>query len=140
MADITDISIMFQDYKKAELEEYSKQLYSTLQQSVKRIKDLEAEVVHLQELLTSTSPLVEQIIVTPEQALIDSQINLLEQQFRGKNQSLTLEETKILDLLLKNKKLLKEQAGDIQVKAKSVVPKVVEYADLLKIAATPDEK
>ena len=139
MSDVIDISKMFVDYKKSELQEYSKQQYVALQAALKKIKDLEAEVAHLQELLIATTPLVEKIIVSPEEALIENQIKLLEEQFRGKNQNLTLEETKILDLLLKNKKLLQEQDKTIQGKSKPV-PKVSSFDDLLKIAATPDEK
>lgn len=139
---VFDIESLITDYKKSELKEYSKQQYLALQQATKKITELQEEIKHLQILLVSTTTLiqdnVEKIIVSPEEALIEHQINLLETQYRGTDKHLTLEDVKKLDLLIKNKKILQEQNKIIQGKSKPVV-NAISYDELVKLAAeNPD--
>lgn len=106
----------------------------------RRIKQLDDEVKHLQELLASTTalvPIATPIIVTPEEGLIDKQLSLLEEQHRG-GQSLSLEDTKKLDLLIKNKRLLREQTTTIQGESKPVKGKH-STAELAQLAAKGEE-
>lgn len=104
---------------------------------MKQIKSLEDEIKHLKDLLSSTTPLIGDIavpvIITPEEALIDGQISILEE--RGRMHELTLEETKKLDLFIKNKRLIKEQSTTIEGKSKPVKGSLT-TKELAKIASS----
>lgn len=123
-----------------ELINFSNAQYLALQSADLKIKKLEEEVKHLQQLLSSTTPIlgeqkVETLLVTKEEALIDEQINILYQ--RSLSKELNLEETKKLDLFIKNKNLLKGQAtGIIDTKSKRLKQEISE-ARLIQIASTP---
>jgi hypothetical protein len=142
MADIKDISSIHKDFKThAELLEYSNKQFIALKKSLEKIAKLENEIRHLQHLLHQTTTLmednkVERIIVTPEQALIDEQINILQQRAIGKE--LTLEEIKKLDLLIKNKKIIDEQAKTLNAKSKKVDIPIISPGQLLEIASHKD--
>jgi predicted RNase H-like nuclease (RuvC/YqgF family) len=109
--DLIDISHLHKNFKdEAEKNKFMEAQHRQITELSKKIVEQEQEIKHLKELLTSNIPVigeqhVEKIIVTPEQALIDGQIAIL--QNRSYGQELTLEEVKKLDLLLKNKNLIK---------------------------------
>jgi hypothetical protein len=94
-----------------ELLAYTNAQYLALQAASDKIKKLEEEVTHLQQLLAATTPLIGdnkvEIYNKPiEQAVVEAQIQLLSK--RALEKELTLEEVKTLDLLIKNKKLCED--------------------------------
>lgn len=127
---------------KKQLEEYATAQFLALQSAAVQIKKLQEEVTHLQKLLSDTVPQlgdskVETLIKTPEQCIIDAQIGLLMQ--RAIQKELTLEETKQLDLLIKNKRLLSGDSTEIsgeKVKNKKSIPE----AQLIRLARLEDTK
>lgn len=129
MADIIDL---YRDFKsEAEKNSFLQAQYNTINQLSQLLKEKEQEVSHLKQLLISTNDLKERevtkIIVTPEEALLDTQINLIQE--RSLNQELSLEDVKKLDLLLKNKILLnKDEKGTFPGNSKKI-PNI----ELLKI-------
>lgn len=103
MDNIVSLEKKFESFK--DLQAYADQQYKSLQIASQRIRELEAEVAHLKDLLTGAIPLTgehptEQVIITPEEAICVAQIRILSD--RALHKELTLEETKRLDLLVKN--------------------------------------
>lgn len=100
-------------------------------------KRLIEEVEHLKTLLVASAPILNpttRVILTPEEALIEQQIELI--QNRSYNAELTLEDVKKLDLLLKNKKLSKEQNVSLQGESKKVDKKNYTNAELILLASS----
>jgi hypothetical protein len=116
-----------------ELVAYTNAQYLALQASVEKINKLEEEITHLQQMLASMTPLVgktERIIKSPELCIVEAQIDIL--QNRALQKELTLEEVKVLDLLIKNKKLLSNEPTTINGTAKH--KKDYSEDELLKLA------
>lgn len=119
MADIITLAGTFKSQK--ELQAYADAQYLALKGAHEKIKKLEEEVTHLQTMLAANTALiedsrVERLIKTPELAIIEAQIQIL--QNRAMQKELTLEEVKTLDLLIKNKKLLSDEPTAINGSAK----------------------
>lgn len=72
---------------------------------------------------------VEKVIVSPERALIEDQIAMI--QARSYMKELNLEDVKKLDILLKHSKILKEQDSALDGKSK---PVALSPDELIKIA------
>lgn len=107
-----------------ELKRYCDAQFITLQMSIEKIKSLESEIIHLKNLLISLENSKSSIIEkTPELVVCETQLLILEQ--RALQKELTLEEVKIFDLLVKNKKLLTENTDKNKAKMK-LLP---EYTD-----------
>lgn len=93
------------------------------------------EIDRLRELSRPTDPNIERIIQSPEQKIIEEQINSFETISRQRG--LTLEEIRGLDLLIKNKKLLE---GNKPLEPDwSKVPEGQTDSDLLRIAGNVEE-
>ncbi len=143
MGDVKGASIvdLFNNFKSdKEKEEFIQMQVAMSVDLMKKVKALEEENGHLKQLLSGAVPLIGEssqeitkIIVTPEEALIDAQINILESRGRS-NYELTLEEVKKLDLLIKNKKIIKEDGKTIQAESKPVKGNF-NIKDLAKIAS-----
>lgn len=138
--DITTLAGSFKSY--SELQMYCDQQFITLQKAAEKIKALETDNSHLKELLSSTTTLiapsneVQKIILTPEEALCLSQINILEE--RGRDKELTLEETKKLDLFIKNLHMIR---GSQPKTIKAERPKsLLSNADLVTLAKAQEVK
>lgn len=117
---MNDITVLYTEFKsETEKKQFLVSQHKTINELAKKNAQLEEEIKHLKELLTSTSPLignpVEKIILTPEQALIDSQIDMIRDRSYG--QELSLEDVKKLDILLRGKKLVKEESKTIETKS-----------------------
>lgn len=122
-----------------ELLAYCNSQYELLQMSTHQIKTLQEEVLHLQQLLAATTPLVGENVVQIynkplEHAIIEAQITLL-----GNNamvRPLSLDEIKMLDVLIKNKFLCEEKMIPETARKKKK-----EYSDseLISIAKTQSE-
>jgi regulator of replication initiation timing len=142
----------FKDMK--ELQAYCDAQYVQLDSALKRVHELELEVAHLKELLSGAVPLVEPhteatavaktvqpeqkvdlVVRSDEQTICEVQINMLKS--TAMNRPLTLEETKRLDLLVKNLSLIKAQQAAIPADY-SKLPPNVSAADLIAIAAVPE--
>lgn len=126
-----------------ELIDYSSAQYLALESAVKKIKILQEEVQHLQQLLASTTELIEEdskvqkIIKAPELCIIEAQIDIL--QNRALQKELTLEEVKVLDLLIKNKALLSGEPTTVVGQRKKNKSKYSE-AELILIASDKEGK
>lgn len=137
MEDLCTILTLAGKFKSiSELQEYSNKQYTALQKAADKIKQQEDEIQHLRELLTNATPLmgqgpVEKRIITPEEAICEKQISLLQE--RGMTKELTLEEVKRLDLLIKNLRLVQGK-GPKTLEAISI-PKNFNHIDLLKLAS-----
>ncbi len=130
LIDLTKYSTM------EELKRYTEAQYFALESAASKIKSLEDEVKHLQELLSVMTPSlddhqVERVIKSPELCIVEAQISLMTQ--RALSLPLTLEDTKQLDLLIKNKRLLSGESTTIDG-AKKPQKKQISDADLIKIA------
>ncbi len=103
-----------------------------------KLKQLEEENIHLKQLLITNVPSLNiplPIIITPEEYLIDKQIEILERRGReSADPELTLEEVKKLDLLLKNKKIIKD--GKEVIKAEKVTKGKLSNKELALIASS----
>lgn len=134
MSDIIDISNLNKEFKEeADKQKFLEVQTKTILELSKQNKQLQEEITHLKQLLSENSfnPPVEKIIVTPEQALIDSQIDII--QTRSYLQELSLEDVKKLDLLLKNKFLIKKDSPET-IKGDSK-PQKLSLSKLLEIAS-----
>lgn len=137
--EITTMAGVFKSVK--DLITYTDAAYLTIKSANDRIKQLENEVHHLQQLLAETTPLIEdsnvaKIIKSPELVICEAQIQIL--QNRALQKELTLEEVKTFDLLVKNKKILLGEApldGSSKRKPKQV------YSDeaLIQLAQIEDK-
>lgn len=127
-SNVIDLVEVFKAFK----DEHEKQQFLEAQFNVmldlqKKIKTLEEENIHLKELLMANAPSLNipiPVIISPEEYLIDAQIAILEQRGRNNNFELTLEEVKKLDLLLKNKKIIKDGKETIATTGKPVKGKL----------------
>lgn len=91
------------------------------------------EIQHLKQLLNGVVPNIGEaspLILTDEEIIADMQIQRLKES--SMTRELTLDEVKRLDLLIKNKRLVRGDATEIPGKAKSIKDKPVEK--LLQIA------
>lgn len=135
MSDIIQLFNQFRD--DVEKQQFLEKQHALILKLQKDNKNLQIEINHLKNLLTQSVPLlmpeVVNVIVTPEEAVIDKQIELL--QARGIDRELTLEDTKKLDLLIKNKRLVKEQSTTIQGESKKIDKRSVSNAELILIAS-----
>ena len=137
MADIITLGGTFKTY--SDLQRYCDTQFVALKSAVEKIQTLEKEVQHLQELLVASVPLVSNpIIVSHEQALLEAQINLIHQ--RALDKELTLEETKRLDLLIKNLNLIRGKPTGIYEGSSRKVTKDISDAELVRIASIEDKK
>jgi hypothetical protein len=130
MSDIINISSLNKEFKTtAENQQFIEAQLKTIKSLMNKNKLLEEEIVQLRQMLSV--PTVEKVIVTPEQALIEDQILII--QNRSYLQELSLEDVKKLDLLLKNKLLIK-RADPKTVDGKSSYQKMSD-TQLLEIAS-----
>lgn len=141
MSDVVNITTLFGEFANwNELQVYSNQQFIALDKANKRMLEMEVEIAHLKELLTTTATLIQdntaKVIVTPAEAIIKAQIDLL--QSRALNKELTLEEVKKLDLFIKNLRLIQGEATTIDGSKKLDRSNLTD-AEILKIAHTKDE-
>ena len=116
------------------LEKHNVGLAETIDNMMKSLENKDAEITHLKKLLVGGHPVIGQsnLMVSDELAMIDLQIKKLKEEtmFRTMN----LDETKRLDLLIKNKRLV---LSDSKPTDRPALPRDVTPADLLVIASNP---
>lgn len=115
-----------------DLQKYCDTQFLALQSAAEKIQRLQVEIEHLQGLLAGQSPSIERLLKSPELAICEAQIGMF--QNRALIKELTLEEVKILDLLVKNKLLLSGQATTIEGTTKKKSKEEYSEAELIKIA------
>lgn len=130
-------SIVSPDIKTAylKLEENCKGLMDTVDHLLKEIESREEEISHLKKLLNNsinnpTSSLIE-VNLSDEEFIADMQLRKLKD--IAKTKQLTLDEIRMFDLLVKNKRLAQGNATTIDGNAKSV--KQLGPTELLKLAS-----
>lgn len=129
---------IFNEFKtKVEKEQFLSKQHETISILLEKNKELTQEIIKLKQLLTT--PVVERVILTPEEALIETQIQFIHE--RSYTTELTLEEVKKLDLLIKNKKIIKEQQNEITIQAESKNLDKKDYSniELIQLASTSND-
>lgn len=135
---MSDIIEMFDKLKSTiELKEYATTLFQGLKRSTELLQQKEDEIKHLKELLAKSIPLIGsdnhstiKIIKTTEEIIIEAEIEKLREV--SQQRPLNLNETKQLDIYIKNLRLLQNK-GDIDSessknKDKYSDAKLLEYA------------
>lgn len=132
------IDYVYKLKSQSELREYVRAQFLTLLNANKRVEQLEAENRQLRERLTSLeSAKVELVSRSPEQDLCEIEIRRLRDKAMG--EALTLEETKRLDLLVKNLYLAKgKPTASLTIKSKNL--ENISEADLVRLAHIPDNE
>lgn len=134
---ISDVASKFKDL--SDLQAYANKQFIALKQARDLIQKLQAEVTHLKELLSSNSyqgSQPELIIKSTEQSICEVQIEKLRES--AMERPLTLEETKRLDLLVKNLLLCKGAHQNIKTDY-SILPKGLTSEKLLSIASASED-
>lgn len=143
MAELDNIITLAGKFKShLELQSYCDSQFLVIQKSSMRIRQLEEEIVHLKELVASTQPLLSRevvpqlIIKSSEQVICEMEIEKLRE--ASMKRSLTLEETKRFDLLVKNLLLAKESQKEIKPDYKHI-PDGYSEATLVALATIPED-
>lgn len=140
MSDIISIADHINFKTVAEWREFAEKQMLSITVLQGQLEVAREEITHLQKLLVQASPLVgqgsvEKIIISPEQALLDDQILMIQQRAYAKE--LSLEDVKKLDILLKNKKLIKDEGDVLSGQSKKIA---LSNDDLLKIVQNDSPK
>lgn len=147
MAEKTDLFLIkckggnFKSFK--ELQDYADKQYDVLQTALIENKNLQTKVEHLEALLASAIDAEDdntvKIIKSPAECLIDAQLEQLQQ--IGLQRKLTLDETRQLDLLIKNQRLLTGKSTAIEAESKKLPKEVDKLSNqqLINIVKLPDK-
>lgn len=138
---VIDVSELFKTFQSdKEKQDFLEGQFSAMLGLQKKVKQLEEENKHLKELLLANAPSLNlpiPIIISPEEYLLDAQITILENRGRQLGHELTLEEVKKLDLLLKNKKMIKDGRDNaIKAESKPINSGKLSKLQLAKLAAS----
>lgn len=118
-------------------------LHKTVEKLLKEMNKKSEEIAHLTNLVSQTVPVVQSpkhegkklvVAITAEEEIAEFQLERLRQ--AAKIRALTLEETRMFDLLVKNKRLSKDEST-INLSKGSY--REVTEAELVKLAEKPDE-
>lgn len=132
MSDITSIAHLHKEFSSlVELQAFAEKQHLTISKLSADLSVAREEISKLKSQLAQAAPLVgqglvETIIVSPEQALLDDQIFMIQQRSYAKE--LSLEDVKKLDLLIKNKRMIADDKKDLKGQKSAL-----SNADLLKI-------
>lgn len=133
---MSNIVELYNSFKEdVEKKQFVEAQHKTITDLQKKLKVQQEEIETLKKMLINSAtaePLVEKMIITPGEFLIEEQINLIYQ--RGLGSEITLEDTKKLDLLIKNQKILKDSKKDIKADSKPVNNKYLTSNELIQIA------
>lgn len=125
MSDVVDIN---QVKEEKDWKSYCEHLFKSLQNSNAQLQAAQSEIVHLKQLLESLTPK----FVAPSNETIICEIQIKRLHDESLTRPLTLEETKRLDLLIKNLYLARGQATEI-VTNQNANPDKATDDELLKI-------
>ncbi len=97
---IVDVTTMVGKFKsRLELQGYAEKLFLGLKQCLEKVKKLEEDNLHLQQLLDASTPSIK-FVIPDEQAIAEIQLERLK--VYAMERDLTLDETKRFDILTKN--------------------------------------
>lgn len=118
------------------LEKKCEALSETVEQLLKAIEDKEVEITELKAMLSNSSL---QTVGSVVELALDDEVFIADMQLRklkdaAKVRQLTLDEVRMFDLLVKNKRLAKGDATTIDGKSKDSIKKLSK-PELLKLAA-----
>lgn len=114
-------------------EEKCAALSLTVDSLLKKLEDKEEEIIHLKQMLFSTTPVVGEVtplILSDEEMIAELQLQKIKD--NAKLRELTLDEIKKFDLLVKNKRLSQGNATTINT---DKLPKDAPKAQLMEIAS-----
>lgn len=139
MADKLDniITLAGKFKSQVELKEYCDNQFKLIGDLNRKVARLEEENEHLKQLLQQTVPVIAPLDVTNEQAICELQLERLKR--AALDRELTLEETKKMDLLIKNLYLAKGQSTAIINAQYKKVESEISDAQLVDIATTKNE-
>lgn len=109
----------------------------TIDKLLKDLNKKNEEIKHLQSLVSQTVPVINKenkqfsVSISPEEEIAQMQLERLRQ--LAKTRTLTLEETRMFDLLVKNKRLVLDEST---INLSNNSARDVSEADLLKLAAS----
>lgn len=142
MSNLISITTLAGEFKNAaELQEYCNAQFISLSNAMKKIEEMKNEIEHLKKLVGGATQVMStpapetSLTASPEQAICEMQIKKLQQ--TAIQRELTLEETKRLDLLIKNLYLAKGQPNQI---TQTQVRSNLSVDQLLDIASQPEKK
>lgn len=101
--------------QNTELKIYADQQFRSLKAAQTLIGQLQEKIEHLQSLLADSVPVVRKIQVPHEQAIVEIQIEKIREDAFARQ--LSLDETKRLDLLIRNLHAIKAKQADIATTA-----------------------
>lgn len=139
LEDVADLSIEQLKRELVSVKRENAAAMKTIEKLLKDINKKNEEIEHLKEMLSKSVPVV-QIIpkdetkLSPEEEIADIQLAKLNQ--IAKTRSLTLEETRMYDLLVKNKRLSQEKSTQNVAKGNY---RDVDEIELIKIAGKAHE-
>ena len=117
-----------------QLQAYNAGLSQTIDKLLKQLEEKTSEIRHLQEMLSSTVPIINNIgpiSISDEEIIAEYQLKALKS--AAMLRDLTLDEVKRFDLLVKNKRLAQGNATTIEVQ--KGLPKNLSNTELIKIAS-----
>lgn len=128
MSNLVDISHLHKNFQSdMEKQQFMEAQHKTIIELKRQVDEKDKELA-----LLRSDTKVERFIVSPEEALIEEQISII--QNRSYGQELSLEDVKKLDILLKNKTLVKTQR-DLKGSSKK---SIITSEDLLKLVEKKD--
>lgn len=133
---VISIESMGRTFKDSqELREYCDAQYHTLEAANAKIGQLQDEISHLKDLVATSSQIIQpnpRHGISNEQIICEAQLTFLSK--KASERELTLEETKKLDLLVKNLRLLQGKSTSIEAEFRNISDE-----SLLQIASIPDK-
>lgn len=136
MEDVAELSVEQLKREIVSLKRENQAATKTIEKLLKDIHKKNEEIKHLKNLLETTAPVLKLPVtenkskISPEEEIAEIQLTKLNQ--IAKTRSLTLEETRMYDLLVKNKRLSQEKT--LQSNTKGHYRDVSEV-DLIQIAS-----
>jgi hypothetical protein len=135
IVDISDLQRAFQDKKsKKDLELFAQAQYDLINRIQEENQILRQKVESLEKMLMQSSSVLS-INVSPEEEICVHQIELIRS--KSRERSLSLDEIKQLDLLVKNLRLIREKSTEI---LDDVSYRDIKEADLVSIATRQSEE
>ena len=139
--DVAEISIEQLKRELVSLNRENQAAIKTIEKLLKDIKNKNEEIASLKSLLSKSVPILAPPVdhskpeITPEEQIADLQLARLND--AAQKRVLTLEETRMYDLLVKNKRLAQEKSNSNQPKGSF---RDVSEIELIKIASSPKPK
>lgn len=138
--EVVDLSVEQLKRRLTSVERENNAALKTIEKLLKDIQKKNEEIAHLKDLLSKSVPILQLPVekqppkVSPEEEIAEIQLAKLNQ--IAKTRSLTLEETRMYDLLVKNKRLTQEKSTQNLQKGNF---RDVSEIELIKIAGKSDE-